>query len=109
MGLLADVAADFRISIPAAGTMISAYALGVVVGAPLLALITASLPRKPLLLGTMALFVAGNALTAIAPTYGLAILSRVIVAFTHGAFFGVASVVAMIVLGLRSECDEWAT
>jgi len=95
MGLLPDVAADFRISIPAAGTMISAYALGVVAGAPLLALITASMPRKPLLLGTMALFVAGNALTAIAPTYGVAILSRVIVAFTHGAFFGVASVIAM--------------
>ncbi len=68
MGLLPDVADDLHISIPAAGHLVSAYAIGVVIGAPLLAAVTARLSRRKVLIGLMGLFVVGNALSAFAPT-----------------------------------------
>lgn len=94
MGLLPDVAADFGVSIPVAGYLISGYALGVVVGAPTLTIAGSRLPRKKMLLSLMVLFVVGNLLAAVAPSYGVLMAGRVVSAFAHGAFFGVGSVVA---------------
>ncbi|WAX97355.1 MFS transporter [Aminobacter sp. NyZ550] len=94
MGLLPEVAADLGVSIPAAGLLVTGYALGVVVGAPIIAVGTAKLPRKPVLIGLAMMFVFGNLLCAIAPTYWTLMIARVITAFGHGAFFGIGSVVA---------------
>lgn len=94
MGLLPQLAADFSVSVPGAGLLVTGYALGVAVGAPLLAALTGRIPRKTLLLALMALFTIGNILCAIAPTYGLMMAARVVTSFTHGSFFGVGSVVA---------------
>ncbi|WP_089101264.1 MFS transporter [Streptomyces hyaluromycini] len=94
MGLLPDVADDLHISIPAAGHLVSAYALGVVIGAPLLAALTARLPRRTVLVSLMALFVAGNALSALAPGYDSLLAARFLSGLPHGAFFGVGAVVA---------------
>ncbi|MEV4054659.1 MFS transporter [Amycolatopsis sp. NPDC049688] len=94
MGLLPEVAAGFGVSIPSAGLLISGYALGVVVGAPLLTALASRVPRKTVLVALMGLFIAGNVLSALAPTYGLLMTGRVVAALSHGAFFGVGSVVA---------------
>lgn len=94
MGLLPDVATDFAVSEATAGWLISGYALSVVVGALGLTAATTRLPRKPVLLGLVVLFIAGNALTALAPDYTTAMIGRVIAALCHGAFFGIGSVVA---------------
>ena len=94
MGLLPEVAADFGITEATAGWLISGYALSVVVGALGLTAATTRLPRKPVLLGLVVLFIAGNALTALAPDYATALIGRVVAALCHGAFFGIGSVVA---------------
>ena len=94
MGLLLDVGADLGVSTSAAGFLISGYAIGVVVGAPLLTVLTARWPRKTVLLALMGIFIAGNLACALAPTYGLLMAARVLTAFAHGTFFGVGSVVA---------------
>ncbi|MDW4907160.1 MFS transporter [Streptomyces sp. ADMS] len=94
MGLLPDVAGDLGISIPSAGHLVSAYALGVVIGAPLLAAVTARMPRRKVLIGLMGLFIAGNALSAFAPTYDYLLAARFLSGLPHGAFFGVGAVVA---------------
>ncbi|MYV39117.1 MFS transporter [Streptomyces sp. SID1328] len=94
MGLLPDVADDLHISIPTAGHLVSAYALGVVIGAPLLAAVTARMSRRTVLIGLMAVFVAGNALSAFAPGYESLLAARFLSGLPHGAFFGVGAVVA---------------
>lgn len=94
MGLLPEIAADLGVSIPGAGLLVTGYALGVVIGAPILAIATASLPRKPVLVGLAMLFVIGNLLCALAPSYWMLMAARVFTAFGHGAFFGIGSVVA---------------
>ncbi|MCW7943712.1 MFS transporter [Streptomyces hygroscopicus] len=94
MGLLPNVADDLHISIPTAGHLVSAYALGVVIGAPLLAAVTARLTRRKVLIGLMALFVLGNALSGLAPGYGWLLAARFLSGLPHGAFFGVGAVVA---------------
>jgi DHA1 family inner membrane transport protein len=94
MGLLPDVANDLNISIPSAGHLVSAYALGVVIGAPLLAAVTARMSRRTVLIGLMGLFVAGNALSALAPDNGWLLAARFLSGLPHGAFFGVGAVVA---------------
>ncbi|MFD3932302.1 MFS transporter [Streptomyces sp. NPDC058614] len=94
MGLLPDVADDLHISIPTAGHLVSAYALGVVIGAPLLAAATARVSRRKVLIGLMVLFVAGNALSALAPDYHWLMAARFLSGLPHGAFFGVGAVVA---------------
>ncbi|NIH83379.1 MFS transporter [Amycolatopsis granulosa] len=94
MGLLPDVATDLGVSVPTAGLLISGYALGVVVGAPLLTALGSKVPRKTVLTGLMVLFIAGNLVSALAPGYGLLMTGRVVAALSHGAFFGVGSVVA---------------
>jgi MFS transporter, DHA1 family, inner membrane transport protein len=94
MGLLPDVAGDIGVSIPMAGHVISAYALGVVVGAPVIAVLAAKLSRRMLLLALMTVFVAGNVASALAPGYGWLVVLRFLTGLPHGAYFGVASLVA---------------
>ncbi|HVI53873.1 MAG TPA: MFS transporter [Luteibacter sp.] len=94
MGLLPEVATDLKVSIPSAGMLVSGYALGVAVGAPLLAALTATMERKHALLLLMGLFILGNALCAIAPNYDILMVARVVAAFCHGSFFGIGAVVA---------------
>ena len=94
MGLLPDAARDLAISIPEAGHLISAYALGVVVGAPLLAVLGARWPRRNLLIALMAFFAAGNFASALAPSYASMIVARLVTGFPHGTYFGVAALVA---------------
>jgi DHA1 family inner membrane transport protein len=93
-GLLPEIAADFHVDIPAAGLLVSGYALGVFVGAPLLTAAATPLRRKPVLLGLLGLFVIGNIGSALAPDYALMMVSRIVASLCHGAFFGVGSVVA---------------
>ncbi|MEU5768847.1 MFS transporter [Streptomyces asoensis] len=94
MGLLPDVADDLHVSIPTAGHLVSAYALGVVIGAPLLAAATARMSRRTVLISLMGLFVAGNALSSLAPGYDSLLAARFVSGLPHGAFFGVGAVVA---------------
>jgi len=94
MGLLPEVATDLNVSIPSAGWLISGYALGVAIGAPIMALLTAKLPRKRTLILLMTIFIVGNVLCALAYSYNLLMLARVVTALCHGAFFGIGAVVA---------------
>lgn len=93
-GLLPQVSRDLGVSVSAAGWLISGYALSVAIGAILLTAAAGRVHRKVVLLGLVALFVLGNLLTAVAPTYGVALLGRVIAALCHGSFFGIGSLVA---------------
>ncbi|RZK50949.1 MAG: MFS transporter [Hymenobacter sp.] len=94
MGLLPNIAADFRVTIPQAGYAISAYALGVVIGAPLLVLGSRRMAPKTILTGLMGLFALFNLLSAFAPNNGILFVARLLAGLPHGAFFGVGSVVA---------------
>ncbi|MCW2692444.1 MAG: transporter [Mycobacterium sp.] len=94
MGVLPNVAGDLSVSIPAAGHLVSAYALGVVVGAPLFAVLTARVPRKALLLGLLAAFTLFNGASAVAPGYGWLFAARFASGLPHGAFFGIGAIVA---------------
>ncbi len=94
MGLLLQVSTDLNVSITAAGLLISGYALGVAVGAPVLTIATRQLPRKTVLLALMAIFTLGNLACAVAPNYEMLMTARVITSLAHGTFFGVGSVVA---------------
>ena len=94
MGLLPDIAKDFQISIPVAGHLISAYATGVVIGAPLLVAIGSNFPPKKILLALMAIFTLFNGLSAISPGNSTLLMMRLLAGLPHGAFFGVGSVVA---------------
>jgi DHA1 family inner membrane transport protein len=93
-GLLPEVATDFGVDEATAGWLISGYALSVAVGAILLTAAVTRLPRKHVLVGLMVLFIAGNLVSALAPTYSLMLLGRIIAALCHGAFFGIGAVVA---------------
>jgi MFS transporter, DHA1 family, inner membrane transport protein len=94
MGLLPDLARDLDVSIPTAGLIVTGYAAGVVVGAPVLAILTARFPRKGALLALLAIFAVGNLLCALAPSYGLLMAARALTAFSHAAFFGIGAVAA---------------
>ncbi|MCP3726262.1 MFS transporter [Paraburkholderia sp. CNPSo 3272] len=94
MGLLPDVARDLSVSIPAAGMLVSAYALGVTIGAPIVAIAIANVPRKQALMRLIGIFIVGNLLCALAPNYSVLMAARIVTAFCHGAFFGIGSVVA---------------
>lgn len=94
MGMLSSIAEDLDVSIPTAGMLISAYALGVVVGAPILTLGFAKISRRNLLLLAMSIFTLGNLVSAMADSYSTLLIGRIITSFNHGAFFGVGAVVA---------------
>ncbi|WP_332747498.1 MFS transporter [Hydrogenophaga sp.] len=94
VGLLPTVAADLAISLPSAGLLVSLYALGVAIGAPVLTALTGRLPRKRLLLALMALFTAGNLLAWLAPTYESLVAARILTGLAHGVFFSIGSTIA---------------
>jgi DHA1 family inner membrane transport protein len=94
MGMLPLIANDLGVSIPIAGLLISAYAFGVMLGAPLMTLTTGRFPRRTLLIGLMAIFTVGNLLAAVSTSYGMLLVARLITSLNHGAFFGVGAVVA---------------
>ncbi|SDO34206.1 MFS transporter, DHA1 family, inner membrane transport protein [Methylobacterium phyllostachyos] len=94
MGMLPLIAGDLNVSIPAAGLVVSAYALGVLLGAPLMTLATARMGRRRLLVGLMAIFTLGNLMAALADSYAMLVVARLVTSLNHGAFFGVGSVVA---------------
>ncbi|MBU1354239.1 MAG: MFS transporter [Gammaproteobacteria bacterium] len=94
VGLLPTVAADLSISIPSAGLLVSLYALGVAIGAPVLTALTGKLPRKALLLSLMALFTAGNLLAWQAPSYESLVAARILTGLAHGVFFSIGSTIA---------------
>lgn len=103
MGLLPDVARDLGVTVPRAGLLISVYALGVVVGSPLMTLALAGMARRRALLALLALFVAGNAACALAPSYPLLMAARLLTALTHGTFFGIGAIVAAGLVGPRQR------
>jgi len=94
MGLLPVIADDLGVSIPTAGLLISAYAMGVVIGAPLMTLTTGRVPRRALLILLAGIFTVGNVLSAVSDSYAMLIAARVLTSFNHGAFFGVGAIVA---------------
>ncbi len=91
MGLLPDLARSFAVSIPKAGLLVSGYALSVTFGSPLLALALSRVDRKRALLSLMGVFLLGNLLCALAPTYSLLLLARILTALCHGAFSALAA------------------
>ncbi|MBJ6361228.1 MFS transporter [Paenibacillus sp. GCM10012307] len=94
MGILPNVADDLSVSISAAGQLITMYALGVAVGAPILTVLTHKIPQKKLLCFLMGLFIFGNFMAVVAPNYAILMVARLISALTHGTFFGVGAVIA---------------
>ena len=94
MGLLLQVSADLHVGIATAGLLISGYALGVFVGAPVLTVATSRMPRKTALVALMIIFTLGNVACALAPNYALLMAARVLTSLAHGTFFGIGSVVA---------------
>ncbi|MCX4986139.1 MFS transporter [Streptomyces sp. NBC_00572] len=109
MGLLPEIAGDYGVSIPTAGLLVTGYALGVVVGAPLLTLLGNKVSRKRMLMLLMGLFVVGNLLSAIAPSFGMMMTGRVIASLAHGSFFGIGSVVAAGLVAPNKKAGAIAT
>lgn len=108
MGLLPDIATGFGITEPTAGHVISAYALGVVVGAPVIAALTARWPRKALLLTLTAVFTLGNVASMLAPTYATLVTARFVTGLPHGAFFGIAALAAAHLMGPQNRAKAVA-
>ncbi|EGF32988.1 Putative sugar transport protein [Oxalobacteraceae bacterium IMCC9480] len=108
LGLLPDVANNLSVSIPSAGWLITGYALGVAIGAPIMALATASLPRKRALLILMGIFILGNVLCGLATDYGFLMTARVITSLCHGAFFGIGSVAAASLVPAHKQASAVA-
>ena len=96
-GLLPNVATDLAVTVPSAGLLVTGYALGVTVIGPMVTLLTTRVPRKPLVLGLMAVFVAGNLAAVIAPGYGLLMAARVLTATSHGTFVALAFYLAVLI------------
>jgi DHA1 family inner membrane transport protein len=108
MGILPDLAQALSVSIPSTGLLVSGYALGVAVGAPVLALLTSRLPRKLALLLLMSIFIVGNVFCALAPDYPALMIARVITSFAHGCFFGIGSVVAASLVAQKKRASAIA-
>ena len=108
MGLLPDIATGLGISEPTAGHVISAYALGVVSARRLIAALAARMARKPLLLGLIAVFTLGNLASALAPSYETLMAARFVAGLPHGAFFGVAALVAAHLMGPQNRAKAVA-
>ncbi|MEC9472477.1 MAG: MFS transporter [Pseudomonadota bacterium] len=108
MGLLLEVSRDLGVSVAAAGMLISGYALGVVVGTPILTVFTATWNRKRVLIGLMVIFIIGNAACALAPSYDLLMAARILTALAHGTYFGVGSVFAASMVGKDKQASAIA-
>lgn len=109
MGLLLQLASDLQVSVASAGLLISGYALGVFVGAPLLTAALSRVPRKTALLALMTIFTLGNLACALAPSYELLMLARVVTSLAHGTFFGVGAVVATSVVPADRKASAIST
>ncbi|MEU6619963.1 MFS transporter [Streptomyces litmocidini] len=109
MGLLPQIAADYGVTIPTAGLLVTGYALGVVIGAPLLTAFGTKVSRKRMLMLLMGLFVVGNLLSAVAPSFGLMLTGRVVASLAHGSFFGIGSVVAAELVAPDKKAGAIAT
>ncbi|MFF4345204.1 MFS transporter [Kitasatospora sp. NPDC001540] len=109
MGLLPEVASDFGVGIPTAGLLVTGYAFGVVVGAPLMTVLGTRISRKRMLMLLMGLFVAGNLLSAFAPGFGAMLAGRIVASLAHGAFFGIGSVVAAELVAPEKKAGAIAT
>ncbi len=109
MGMLPAIATDLGVSIPVAGLLVSAYALGVLIGAPVMTLATSKFPRRILLIGLMGVFTLGNLLSALASDYVTLMVARIVTSMAHGAFFGVGSVVAASVVAPDKRAGAVAT
>ncbi len=109
MGLLPVIAEGVDVSIPSAGLLVSAYAVGVVLGAPVMTLLMARYPRRRALMMLMAIFTVGNLLAAVASGYGMLMLARLVTSLNHGAFFGLGSVVAASVVPRDKQASAVAT
>lgn len=94
MGILPNVAHDLGVSIPTAGHLISAYAIGVCVGAPLTVVVARTRPLKQILLGLVAIYIFGNVCASLSPSYWMLLFMRFVSGLPHGAFFGAGSIVA---------------
>ena len=108
MSLLPFFAPDLGIDAPTAGHVISAYALGVVVGAPLIAVLAARMPRRSLLIALMLMFALGNGLSAVAASYHLMLAARFVAGLPHGAYFGVAALVAASLVDPAKRAQAFA-
>jgi predicted MFS family arabinose efflux permease len=109
VGVMPMLVTTFGISLSTAGLTVSLYAAGITVGAPLLTAVTTNLKRKQLLLSVMVTFIAGNALTAIAPNFAILLMGRVIAAFAHGLFMSTATVIAASVVSPMKRASAIAT
>ncbi len=109
MGLLPVIAGDLGVSIPTAGLLVSAYAIGVLIGAPLMTLTTGRVPRRTLLIALAAIFTAGNLLAAFSGSYAMLLAARIVTSLNHGAFFGVGSVVAAGLVAPEKRAGAIAT
>ncbi|MCW2720814.1 MFS transporter [Pseudonocardia sp.] len=109
MGLLPRIATELSVTLPVGGNLVTAYAVGVVVGAPLLTAAAVRLPRRTALLLFMSLFAAGNGLAAVAPSFGLLLVARFLSGLPHGAFFGVGALVAASLVPERRRASAVAS
>jgi DHA1 family inner membrane transport protein len=97
-GLLPAIAQELHVTIPTAGLLVTAYAIGVAVGGPVLSLLTSRFPRKLAILGLMGIFILGQVFCAIAPTYELLMAARLFTSLTHGSFFGLAVILCVSIV-----------
>lgn len=108
MGMLPAIATGVDVSIPAAGMLVSAYAFGVMAGAPVMSMLLARWPQRQALIALMAIFALGNILSALAPQYASLVVARVITSLAHGAFFGIGSVVAASIVPRERQASAVA-
>ncbi|MFJ9844106.1 MFS transporter [Kitasatospora sp. NPDC101155] len=109
MGLLPEIAGDYGVSIPTAGLLVTGYAIGVVIGAPLMTVLGTRISRKTMLMLLMGLFTVGNLVSATAPGFGLMLAGRIVASLAHGAFFGIGSVVAAELVAPQKKAGAIAT
>ncbi|MFJ7248196.1 MFS transporter [Kitasatospora sp. NPDC098652] len=109
MGLLPQIADDYGVTVPTAGLLVTGYALGVVIGAPLMTVLGTRISRKTMLMLLMGLFVIGNLLSAVAPSFPLMLAGRIVTSLAHGAFFGIGSVVAAELVAPQKKAGAIAT
>jgi DHA1 family inner membrane transport protein len=109
VGLLPEIARDLQVSIPAAGFLITGYALGVAIGAPVFTLALSRIDRKTVLMLMLVFFIVGNAIAAVANSYGVLLFARILTAFNHGTFFGVGAVVAQGIVPKERSASAIAT
>lgn len=107
-GILPQIARDFSVDIPTAGLMATTYALGVFVGAPILTILGAKVPRKTMLISLALIFTLGNVITAVAPTLPIALAGRILTAFNHGTFFGMGSIIAASLVAKERQASAIA-